>query len=193
MSTPHQADVHDSVNMDLVSRRVLAVCDKVGDFIAYWGFKSIHGRIWAYLALYKVPVPQAELARVLNVSRSLVSESMAELQRWGLVRPASDEHHAPYTAVVDIWPTISDVLRTREWLLIESTRMSLEGALEAIEREERAGNPSPFDASRVRLLLTMTEIAQAFIRLLIRMRQAPTDSFGQWVAKASGMLKLFRN
>ena len=193
MEPQEDTHVHKLVNTNPASRRILGVCDAVGDFIAYWGFKAIHGRVWTFLALHRAPVTQAAVARGLGVSRSLVSGTMADLQAWGLVRPVDDDRHTPYVAVVDVWPTISDVLRSREWMLIESTRLALEAALEAIDRAEREGECVPYDASRIRQLLSMTEVAQTFLRLLMRMRHAPIEGFGQWVNRATGMLKLFRN
>jgi len=74
-----------------MQRRVVRVCEATGEFIAWWGFKSIHGRIWALLALSRDPVSQAELSRTLGVSRALVSGAIAELLEYGLVRPRSGD------------------------------------------------------------------------------------------------------
>ena len=117
---------------DRLGAKVRHVCEAVGDFIAYWGFKAIHGRIWTLLALRREPMSQVEVADFLQVSRSLVSGAMSELVEHGLVRPLSEHRNAPYEAVVDIWPTISDVLRDREWMLIEAARLALEGAVEEL-------------------------------------------------------------
>ena len=40
----------------IINRRVMEVCDSIGDFIEYWGFKAIHGRVWALLALSTDPL-----------------------------------------------------------------------------------------------------------------------------------------
>ena len=131
----------------LLSNRILAVCDACGDFIEYWGFKSIHGRVWAYLALIEGPVSQAELSRSLGVSRSLINMAISDLSEYGLVRPSKEHHHAPYEAVLDVWPIISDVLRRREWMLLEKAKIALESALEIAEwsierRRSEVGDPS---------------------------------------------------
>jgi len=153
---------------DRLSVRVRQVCDAVGTFIEYWGFKAIHGRLWTLLALSSSPMTQVEVADFLDVSRSLVSGAMSELLEHGLVRPTADHRNAPYMAVLDVWPTISDVLRGREWMLIESARLALEGAIEAAEMSREV---SPrFAVERMRFLLRMTEIAQAFLRILVSLR-----------------------
>lgn len=178
---------------DGIERCVLEVCDAVGDFIEYWGFKAILGRIWTLLALRRRPMNQAQIARRLGVSRALVSGAMRELVRRGLVRPIHARPHAPYEAVIDVWPTIADVLRSREGLLLERTRQALEGALtESLAADARGIQPS-YDRSRMRLLLAMTDLAQALLRLLIALRGAPSlEAFSGWVAKASSFARGFR-
>jgi DNA-binding transcriptional regulator GbsR (MarR family) len=173
-----------------VAARILKVCDAVGDFIEYWGFKAIHGRIWTLLALRREPLSQVEIAEFLNVSRSLVSGAVAELTKLGLVQSLSDHRNAPYEAVVDIWPTISDVLRGREWMLIESARLALEGAIEEIELRGRVTN---WDLDRMRFLLRMTEIAQAFLRLLIGIRvPRKLEGLGEWLKSSALFMRSLR-
>ena len=159
-------DIDALAATDRLERRVVRVCDAVGQFIEYWGFKAIHGRIWTLLALSRAPVTQVEVARTLGVSRSLLSGAMAELAGYGLVRAVDDHRNAPFVAVLDVWPTISDVLRSREWILLETARLALEAALE----EQKAQPGSPWDQERLELLLGMTELAQTLLRLLISVR-----------------------
>ncbi len=177
---------------DHLERRILLVCNAIGEFIAYWGFKSIHGRIWSLLALRKQPQTQVGLSQALGVSRSLVSGSIAELQRFGLVRPVSAHRNAPFEAVVDVWPTIADILRTREWMLVESVRLALEAAIEEVE----ASAPQErelYDLERLRLLLAMTQSAQSVLKLLLRIRNPPSiDSMRLWLGKLNGLIGRLR-
>ena len=99
----------------IINRRVLEVCDSIGDFIEYWGFKGIHGRVWALLALSTDPLAQVQIAQYLGVSRSLVSGVIAELVERGLVRSIDSSRNSPYVALTDFWPTVASVLRSREW------------------------------------------------------------------------------
>ncbi len=155
---------------EALDTRVLAVCDAVGDFIHYWGFKRIQGRVWTLLALHRKPLVQVEVARRLNVSRSLVSETMAELARLGLVRPCGDHRGAPWEAVFDVWPTVSDVLRSREWILLEEARSALDAAVLEVELSEQVQQAHDYDLNRMRMLLRMTERFQAMLRILIALR-----------------------
>lgn len=167
-----------------LDRRIRAVTERVGAFIEYWGFKAILGRIWTLLALRREPMSQVEIAEFFGVSRSLVSGAVADLSARGLVRAVSDHRNAPYQAVVDIWPTISDVLRSREWMLIESARLALEAALDEMTMSPVSARR--YDAERLRFLLHMTELSQSFLKLLIGIRvPRRLDGVADWL-KSSG-------
>jgi DNA-binding transcriptional regulator GbsR (MarR family) len=175
---------------DSMTQRILAVCDAVGSFIEGWGFKSIHGRVWALLALSKKPIPQIEIAETLAVSRSLVSLAVAELTQYGLIRPVGEARNAPYEASFDVWPTITDVIRSREWMLIERARVSLESALAEAEYREEARLPNDYDLGRIRLLLAMTELAQATLKAILAVKMPRSlDAFGQWLGRTRGAIE----
>ena len=76
-------------------------------------------------------VSQAVFCRLI---RALVSGAVAELASFGLVRQVGSGRMAPYEAVMDVWPIISGVLREREWMLLETARITLEGAITELER-----------------------------------------------------------
>jgi len=174
---------------DQVERRVLHVCDAFGQVVEYWGFKSINGRIWALLALQEEPMAQARIAEVLGVSRSLISTAMTELAGYGVVRPSGEHRNAPYEAVLDIWPAVTDVLRTREWMHLESARMALEGALE----ETRIGPSGPYSARRIQLLLAMIGAVQRLLGLVIRIRQPQAvASVKEWVKSVISLIDSLR-
>lgn len=183
----------DDRREERLTRHIVRVGDAVGAFIEYWGFKAIHGRVWALLALRAAPMSQTEIAAALGVSRSLISGAVAELVAHGLVRAAGDHRNAPYEAVVDVWPTISDVLRTREWMLVESARLALEAAIEEAEYAESVGHPVRWDVDRMRMLLAMCELAQTLLRILMSARLPRTsERFGTWVKKVGGLASRLR-
>ncbi|MDP6946679.1 MAG: hypothetical protein QF464_21195 [Myxococcota bacterium] len=176
-----------------MTHRVLQVCDAVGSFIAWWGFKAIHGRIWTLLALRGAPMSQAEIGRTLSVSRALVSASVHELEDFGLVRPVGAGRLAPYEAVMDVWPVISDVMRGREWMMIESARVSLEAALEEAELIADTEGSVPWSLDRIRLLLGLTEMAQTLLKILIKLRVPRSrDALGGWLGRAAKLMSSLR-
>ncbi|MCK6529324.1 MarR family transcriptional regulator [Myxococcota bacterium] len=168
----------------LLDRRVLAVCDRVGEFIEYWGFKSVQGRIWTLLALSSHPRSQQDVARTLDVSKALVSSTMAELERLGLVAQTGPHRTAPYAATTDVWPVISDVLRGREWMLLERARLALEAAAE----EMRVRGEGPYDRRRVEFLLGMTRVGQSLLRVLVSVRSPETQGLARVLKDAARLL-----
>ena len=176
-----------------LEKRVLRVCDSAGAFIEWWGFRAIHGRVWTLLALKGTPMPQSTVANTLGVSRALVSNAISELTEFGLVRPVEDHRNSPYEATIDVWPTISDILRTREWMLMESARVALESAIEEAETQAESGYDLTFDLERMKILLTMTETAQAFLRTIVGMRiPKPLEGLAGWAGKAAALVRSFR-
>jgi len=178
---------------DRTGQRVRAVCDAVGAYIETWGFRAIHGRTWALLALSKAPVSQAEAAEFLGVSRSMMHLAISELGELGLVRPTGPERNAPYEACLDVWPIITDVLRSREWMLMERARVALEAAHNEIEFSAETGEDERFDARRVSLLLAMTEFAQATLKMVMSVRMPRSlDHFSSWLQRAGKAVERIR-
>lgn len=155
---------------DRIDLRVGAVCQGVGEFIEAWGFKSIQGRVWTLLALSRRPLSQTEIAQRLSVSRSLVHLTISELTGYGLVAAAGTERNAPYEARLDVWPTITDVMRSREWMLMEKTRVALEAAIVEADFLERVGELDDYDLGRMKLLLAMTQFAQRCLSAILAIR-----------------------
>lgn len=187
------ADVRHRLNGTRLIRKVLEVCDAVGAFVEYWGFRAIDGRVWTLLALRGAPMSQAEIAQTLGVSRSMTSMAVSSLAELGLVRATGPGRQAPYEAELDVWPIISDVLRRREWMLLETARLAAEGAREAAEAATTAERPPAYQAERLELLLTMIHLAQSLLRLVldVRGRSAAAD-LGRWTAEVAAFLERLR-
>ncbi len=189
---PSQAGepVTQSARTARLDQRILAVTEAVGLYIESWGFRSIHGRVWALLAMRRTPMSQAEIADTLGVSRSLVNLAIAELTERGLVRAADDSRQSPYEATMDVWPAVTDVLRAREWMLVERARVALEAALAEVEFAREAGASTPYDARRIRVLLVMTEFAQTVLRAVLAVRvPRALEPFGAWLSRSGKVLE----
>ena len=177
----------------IINRRVLEVCESIGDFIEYWGFKGIHGRVWALLALSADPLAQVQIAQYLGVSRSLVSGVISELVERGLVRAVDDTRNSPYVALTDFWPTVASVLRSREWMILEKVRQSLEGFVADAERLGGESIADTYNLRRAYSLIKMTETAQNILRLLIGYpTAAAADRMTQWLGHVGSLIKRFK-
>jgi DNA-binding transcriptional regulator GbsR (MarR family) len=176
-----------------LQRQIVRVCDTIGAFIEYWGFKAVHGRVWTLLALHDGPMAQTEIASTLGVSKSLVSGAVSELTEHGLVRQTHDHRNAPYEAVVDVWPVISEVLRSREWMLVEAARVALEAAIEEAELAQELSHNVRWNAERLQTLMAMTELAQALLRILMGLRMPKAqDRLSGWLDRAGSLADRLR-
>ncbi len=58
---------------------------RVGEFIEYWGFKAVQGRIWCYLYLSRRALNSRELAQLAEVSPTLVTQSVQILLQYRVI------------------------------------------------------------------------------------------------------------
>ncbi len=90
--------------------------DQIGEFIAYWGFKRVHGRIWTHLVVSDRPLDASALMKKLGISKALVSMSLADLLHYSVVEEAGKSPRGTllYRANPQFWDVILNVLKIRE-------------------------------------------------------------------------------
>ncbi len=97
----------------------------VGEFMKYWGFKSIHGRIWCLLYLSSVPRDAQYFIDNLKVSKGLVSLAIKDLIknkvicRVELDSPSVFQHYNANPKVLEV---ILNVLKRRELVMLEKVK-----------------------------------------------------------------------
>ena len=101
---------------DVCIEKVNRLAEEVGQFIQYWGFKSIHGKIWTHIYLAQEPIDAAELMARLKISKSLVSITIADLLQYNVIMPngKSSRDTCVYVANPNIKEVILEVLKQRE-------------------------------------------------------------------------------
>lgn len=99
-------------NQELVSK----LAGSIGFFIEYWGFKSIHGRIWALIYLSERPISTPEIVNQLGVSKGLVSFAINDLLEYELIASAGKTTHGAvtYYSKEDVAGVVRKVLKERE-------------------------------------------------------------------------------
>jgi DNA-binding transcriptional regulator GbsR (MarR family) len=99
------------------------LADRVGDFIQYWGFKKIHGRLWTHVYLSKEPLDAAELMRRLDISKSLASITINDLLKYQVIlqKGKGPNDTFVYVANPDVRSVILDILRNRETQMLSQT------------------------------------------------------------------------
>lgn len=107
--------------------------ERMSDLFHLWGFKRIHGKIWALLALSKRPLDAADLIRKLDISKALVSISIRELLEIHAVLDVGKSSRATrlYEANLNLQEIAYFVLKTRELVVIHEIQSALEVLREA--------------------------------------------------------------
>jgi DNA-binding transcriptional regulator GbsR (MarR family) len=101
--------------------------DGVGSFIEYWGFRKIHGRIWARVYVSDRPLSTPEIVRSLGVSKALVSGALNELLEHKLVIKVGQVKFGGVTYIACPNPAevVRDIVRNRELILFEKLQSDL--------------------------------------------------------------------
>ena len=157
-----------------LSRAELAVADAVGALMELWGFRRQLGRIWAVLFLSERPLAAPELCERLRISTGLLSMSLAELRRWGVVRsveiPGDRKEH--FEAETNVWRLVARVLREREKRAVEEALAVFERALGEVRAALADVDPAVkaaarFKARRLEHLAELCRAALGVLRLLV--------------------------
>jgi len=159
-----------------VSRAELQAAEAVGSLMELWGFRRQLGRVWTVLFLSERPLPAPELCERLQISTGLLSMTLAELRRWGVVRgvavPGDRKEH--FEAETHVWRLVRRVLAERERRAVEGALAAVEGALADLRAAiaESAGDPhlralARFRMERLEELASLCRVGLALLRALI--------------------------
>jgi DNA-binding transcriptional regulator GbsR (MarR family) len=164
-----------------VEYRKNQLADSVGEFIKYWGFKEIHGKLWVQIYLSDYPVTAKELTSRLGVTKGLVSTALAELIAYNVVEkvPTGDSRSPGYQSNTDLVDVINNILRNRELKLttriqenIGSLAQAMHGGDQvALEKLNKMREMTGFAVDSLRKLLDNKTISMErfkFIMKLIR-------------------------
>mgnify|MGYP006258632775 CR=1 FL=1 len=112
-------------------------CESIGQFMETWGFKKVMGQIWAFLYLCPEPGSAKDICQALGISPALVSITIQDLQRWGVVKKISPlgVRKDYYVAEHNLWQMIQKVFQEREKKIVSHVLENLEDALSALKEE----------------------------------------------------------
>lgn len=149
------------------------VADQVGEFVEYWGFKKIHGRIWTHIFLSAEALDAGALMKRLEVSKALMSMSLAELLDHDVIQVAgkSESGTTTYKANPDIIHVILTILRKRERRMLSRTASAAK-ILSNINEPE-----TPLNPGRVKALQSMIGQAEDTLDCLLGLK---TVDFAKW-------------
>jgi len=157
-----------------LQRAELTVADAVGELMELWGFRRQLGRIWAVLFLSERPLAAPDLCDRLRISTGLLSMSLSELRRWGVVRsaPVPGDRKEHFEAETNIWSLVRRVLAERERHAIVAALATVEAALDDVRGALYDVDPSVKAAARFRLqrleqLAQLCRVGQNLLRVLL--------------------------
>ncbi len=150
-------------------RKVLA--DSVGDFIKYWGFKEIHGKVWLSIYLSDKPITAKKLTSHLGVTKGLISTALAELIAYRVINKVSlgDARSPGYTSSQDLLEVILSILQNRELKLTTK----IEENIIALSKEVSPRNTEMDE--KIKKLQQMTHFAVESLNKLLNQKTISTD------------------
>lgn len=159
--------------MKAASPSLIQLADSIGDFIQYWGFRKIHGKVWTLIYLSSTPVGNCELIEFTGVSKGLMSTTIATLLDYGLIQvvETGNKKTKAYTANLNIGPVIASVLEQREKNLLIKIKENFESVL--------ADPPEWLDQKKLNRLKRYIKFASSMLQAVIKFG---SFSFAEWKA-----------
>lgn len=156
----------DTFRIVEVPKPIHQLAHQVGEFIQYWGFKEIHGQIWAHVWLAKVPIDATTLVKRLGVSKALVSLAIKDLVQFDVIKILSEGDRRKMRLVpnMDVYTVITNVLKQRESRMLDNILTTQSEVLGLSDAEKKKFD---LDSSRVEMMIQMTEIAKIALNSLI--------------------------
>ena len=154
------------------------VANQIGEFIEYWGFKKIHGRIWVTIFVSELPLDASDLIERLGVSKALVSMSIADLIEYDVIQISGKNHRGNncYCSNPNLLGVILNVLRKRERRML-ARLSSATRLLESLPQELNAKRELSISAKRIGLLDEMVRTAESALDAFLQLQPAHFESF----------------
>ena len=160
------------------SEEVLRLIDSVGNFIEYWGFKKLHGKIWTLVFISREPISTPQIVEFLGVSKGMVSVALNELLEFGLIERGHKVEHGAVTYTADeaqVAAVVRGVLKNRELLLIADSMKCLD-QLNNMPRNEML--ELGLSVKKIKAMTNLTESCQNLLQKIIRRK---LHSITDWV------------
>jgi DNA-binding transcriptional regulator GbsR (MarR family) len=127
-----------------------------GDMGGQWGVNRSVSQIHALLYLSEKPLTAEDIAETLGLARSNVSNSIKELQSWGLIRrvPVMGDRRDFFEAEADVWTIAAKIAAGRKEREIDPALAALSACVEAAAED---GSVHPIALSRLKDMLIFTQ------------------------------------
>jgi DNA-binding transcriptional regulator GbsR (MarR family) len=128
-----------------------------GEMSSRWGINRSVAQIHALLYLSDEPLNAAQISERLSLARSNVSNSLRELQAWGIVRVVHQlgDRRDYYEAVSEAWAMFVSILEQKKRREIDPT---VDVLRDCIAQEEAQHGRNAFTLERMQGLLELLEL-----------------------------------
>lgn len=162
-----------------------------GEMGSRWGISRMVAQIHALLHFSPKPMAADEIAEALSVARSHVSNSLKELQTWGIVKVVHvlGDRREHFQSVKDVWQLF-------EILLDERKRREVDPTLKMLRESQASLNDGdgadPHTKERLKEMLEFFELMDAGY---VEVRRLPLEArvqlvkLARWGKRLSSMLK----
>ena len=157
-----------------------------GEMGTRWGINRTVAQIHALLFISQKPLNAEDIVQVLGVARSNVSNSLKELQGWGIVKRVhvmgdSRDH---FESMKDVWEMFRVVLDERKKREIDPTERMLHEFLAEAEADKET------DEYTRKRLRELTEFFGTTIAWYNQVRQWPMSALSRFVKAGDKIRKL---
>lgn len=158
-----------------------------GEMGTKWGINRTVAQIHALLYLSPEPLNAEQIAETLAVARSNVSNSLHELQGWGIVKVVHvmGDRRDHYEAMKDVWEMLQIILDERKKREIDPTLVVLR------ELTKQAKKSGAKDAHTHERLSEMLGFFEAMTDWYSKIRRMGTGSVIKFVKMGDRVRKLF--
>lgn len=148
-----------------------------GEMGAKWGINRTVAQIHALLFVSPNPLNAEEIALLLQVARSNVSNSLKELQGWGIVRMVHvlGDKRDHFESIKDVWELFRVVLDERKKREIDPTLAILRECIVEAEKDKDTGE---YAETKLRELAGFFETTTAWYE---QIRKWPTTALTKFV------------
>lgn len=158
-----------------------------GDMGGQWGVNRSVSQIHALLYLAARPLTAEEIAETLGLARSNVSNSIRELQSWGLVRrvPVAGDRRDFFEADADVWSIAAKIVAGRKERELDPALAALDACVAEAEGDAK------LDATALARLKAMQEFTRTMSGWYAQMTAVPRPTLMALIklgAKIAGFL-----
>jgi DNA-binding transcriptional regulator GbsR (MarR family) len=158
-----------------------------GEMGARWGINRTVAQIHAVLFLSPRPLHAEEIAATLGVARSNVSNSLRELQGWGIVRVTHllGDRRDHFESLKDVWELFRIIVDQRRKREADPTLAMLRDAVAESKK------PNAADAYTRERLADMLQFFELMTRWVEQTRKLPTPTVIRMVKMGDKVARMF--